>query len=52
MNALLKIAEHVNNRISNTTSLTMGIFGSHSELLKKNTIFLTMLVFIQANNSL
>jgi len=39
MNALLKIAEHVNNRISNNTSLTMGIFGSQSELLKRIQYF-------------
>ena len=39
MNALLKIAEHVNNRISNSTSLTMGIFGSQSELLKRIQYF-------------
>ena len=39
MNALLKIAEHVNNRITNTTSLTMGIFGSQSELLKRIQYF-------------
>jgi beta-lactamase regulating signal transducer with metallopeptidase domain len=39
MNALLKIAEHVNNRISNTTSLTMGILGSQSELLKRIQYF-------------
>ena len=39
MNALLKIAAHVNNRISNNTSLTMGIFGSQSELLKRIQYF-------------
>lgn len=39
MNALLKIAEHVNNRISNSTNLTMGIFGSQSELLKRIQYF-------------
>jgi len=39
MNALLKIAEHVNNRISNSTSLTMGILGSQSELLKRIQYF-------------
>jgi hypothetical protein len=39
MNALLKIAEHVNNRISNSTKLTMGIFGSQSELLKRIQYF-------------
>ena len=39
MNALLKIAEHVNNRISNSASLTMGILGSQSELLKRIQYF-------------
>ena len=39
MNALLKIAEHVNNRISSSTKLTMGIFGSQSELLKRIQYF-------------
>lgn len=39
MNALLKIAEHVNNRNSKTTKLTMGIFGSQSELLKRIQYF-------------
>jgi beta-lactamase regulating signal transducer with metallopeptidase domain len=39
MNALLKIAEHVNNHISNSASLTMGILGSQSELLKRIQYF-------------
>ena len=39
MNALLKIAEHVNNRISKSNTLTMGIFGSQSELLKRIQYF-------------
>jgi len=39
MNALLKIAEHVNNRIQKNTSLAMGIFGSQSELLKRIQYF-------------
>jgi beta-lactamase regulating signal transducer with metallopeptidase domain len=39
MNALLKIAEHVNRRIQKNTSLTMGIFGSQSELLKRIQYF-------------
>ena len=39
MNALLKIAEHVNNRICKSNTLTMGIFGSQSELLKRIKYF-------------
>jgi beta-lactamase regulating signal transducer with metallopeptidase domain len=39
MNALLKIAEHVNKQLPKNTSLTMGIFGSQSELLKRIKFF-------------
>ena len=39
MNALLKIAEHVNKRIQKNTTLAIGILGSQSELLKRIQYF-------------
>jgi len=39
MNALLKIAEHVNSSIPKKSTLTMGIFGSQNELLKRIQYF-------------
>ena len=39
MNALLKIAEHVNKRIQKNATLAIGILGSQSELLKRIQYF-------------
>lgn len=39
MNALLKIAEHVNKRIQKNAPLAIGILGSQSELLKRIQYF-------------
>ena len=39
MNALLKIAEHVNKRIQKNTTLAIGILGSQSELLRRIQYF-------------
>jgi hypothetical protein len=39
MNALLKIAEHVNKRIQKNTTLAIRILGSQSELLKRIQYF-------------